>query len=273
MAKQIRYYQDELNDDFAGTNICTKQIPPDFKYIHRNPIWMFIEFVFYRFIAQPLTALFNKIVYGTTVRNRKILKKVKGGYFIYANHTQVPGDAFTPHMATFPKKPFIVVNPDATSIPFIQNIVVMLGAIPLPSCLTNSRTYKACIMRRIQMKKVVTIYPEAHIWPYYTGIRPFSDASFAFPCEFDTPVFAMTSTYVKRKFFKRPKCIVYLDGPFYPDMSLSLPDRKEKLRNEVYQAMVERSKLSNYDYIKYVKVETETDDIVEKNIGQANEIA
>ena len=46
---------------------------------------------------------------------------------------------------------------------------------------------------------------------------------------------------------------MYVDGPFYPDMELPLKERQKKLRDQVYDAMCERAKLSDCDYIRYVK--------------------
>ena len=47
----------------------------------------------------------------------------------------------------------------------------------------------------------------------------------------------------------------YVDGPFIPDLSLSKTERRIKLRDEVYNKMKERSKLSDYSLYEYVKKE------------------
>ena len=46
-------------------------------------------------------------------------------------------------------------------------------------------------------KKTILIYPEAHIWPYYTKIRPFPSTSFRYPIKFNVPSFSITTTYQK----------------------------------------------------------------------------
>ena len=46
--------------------------------------------------------------------------------------------------------------------------------------------------------------------------------------------------------------MVYIDGPFYPDMKLPLKERRAALRNEVYLAMLARAKNSDCEYISYV---------------------
>ena len=63
----------------------------------------------------------------------------------------------------------------------------------------------------------------------------------------------MTNTYKKRKLFKRPRIVSYIDGPFYPDESLPKREQAEELRNRIYDKMKERSNLSDCEYIRYLK--------------------
>ena len=71
------------------------------------------------------------------------------------------------------------------------------------------------------MKKCVVIYPEAHVWKYYTKIRPYPSTSFKFPVHCNVPAFCMTTTYYKRKLGKKPGIVVYIDGPFMLDNNLT----------------------------------------------------
>lgn len=258
MKVKTNYYTDEINDDFAGGNIKTKLTPSDFKYIHTNPIWRFVEFILYHIIVRPIAWLICKVRYGTKYVNRKAIKQAKGkGFFIYGNHVVTLGDAFHPNIVAFPRKAYIVVHPDTTSIPFIKNLVVMLGALPTPSCTTGFRNFTKAIKTRISQKRAIVIYPEAHLWPMYTGIRPFKDDSFLYPSMLGAPVFCTTTVLKKRKIRKTPRCIVYVDGPFYPDPALSPAENRKILRDECYNAMVERAKESDYDRVRYVKVTPE----------------
>ena len=118
-----------------------------------------------------------------------------------------------------------------------------------------TKNFLQSIEEKIEKKYSVTIYPEAHIWPYYTKIRPFKSVSFRYPVEMNKPVFCITNTYKRRgKHGSKVQIVSYIDGPFYPDMSLtSIKEQKEELRNRVYECMVERSKNSNIEVIKYIK--------------------
>ena len=101
----------------------------------------------------------------------------------------------------------------------------------------------------------VVIYPEAHIWPWYTKIRPFPDTSFAYPVQLNAPVFCFVNTYRKRRFGKNPRMVTYIDGPFFADTSLSTREQKKKLRDTVYEHMVELSRHSDVEVIKYIRKE------------------
>ena len=110
----------------------------------------------------------------------------------------------------------------------------------------------ASVHGHISREDLITIYPEAHIWPFYTGIRPFPAASFGYPARDGAPVYAMTSCYRKRRLGAFPKVVTYLDGPFYPDSSLPLPERKQRLRDQCHAAMVKRAEEnSTYAYYEY----------------------
>ena len=64
----------------------------------------------------------------------------------------------------------------------------------------------------------------------------------------------MTNTYQafgKKK--NKAKIVTYIDGPFYANKELNEKQAKEELRDKVYNTMVNRSKNSNIDIVKYVK--------------------
>lgn len=135
----------------------------------------------------------------------------------------------------------------------LKTIVEMLGAIPIPSNRQAMKNFLNTVEIRIKKASSITIYPEAHIWPYYTKIRPFKAVSFKYPVQLDKPVFCMTNTYQKyRK--NKIRMVTYIDGPFFQNKELKMQEQKQDLRDRVYNCMVERSKNSNIEYIKYEKM-------------------
>ena len=201
--------------------------------------------------------LYTKIVPLHRFKNKKAILKVGiSGAYVYANHTNFILDAFLPNLIRHFRRGYIVVGPDTMSVPGLNTIVEMLGAIPLGSTIKQKKEMIRCVKTRIRQRNLITIYPEAHMWPYYTGIRPFTDASFSYPAHTGTPVFAMTTCYQKRKIGSFPKTVTFIDGPFYPDESLPMAERKKVLRDQCYNAMKDRAeKNSTYEYIAYRKKE------------------
>jgi len=253
------YYHDLLNDDFAGTKITKHPLPKKFKFANLNPLWCFFSYLLYYIIVIPLFWLISKVFFGLKVVGRKKVKKVGlKGCFIYGNHTSF-GDAwFTQSTITPPKRTYVLAGQDAVSMRPIRWLVMMLGAIPVPETFDESKRFLAAIETRYKRGDAIVIFPEAHIWPFYTRIRPFGDASFTYPATLMAPVFGICTTYSRRKVFKnlRPKTVIHVSDPFYPDPNLSLGERTSDLRRKVYDFMVECSASNeNYEYIKYVHLE------------------
>ncbi|MFA7192570.1 MAG: 1-acyl-sn-glycerol-3-phosphate acyltransferase [Bacilli bacterium] len=248
------YYQDELNDEFSNAQIKTKEIGMSYKFLHKNPFYNFLSFVWYRLIATPLAFIYLKAKFHLKIENKEVLKKVdKSGFFLYGNHTQEIADAFIPTFVIFPLRAYVIVHPNNVSMPILGKITPHLGALPIPSELKAFKNFYNALEKRILQGHAITVYPEGHIWPYYTKIRPFKATSFAYPIKYGTPVFCFTNTYQKRKHGKKPKIVTYLDGPFYLNQTLDKTMQKQDLRNRVYETMVTRSKKSNFEYIKYIK--------------------
>ena len=260
------YYVDELHDDFAGTDIDTQKIPGSYQYLTKNPVRKAFAWFLHHIIATPLVFLYNKIGHGERIVGRKKLKPYKKtGYFLYGNHTRAGGDCYEPSLIAFPRKAYIIAGPDAVSIPGIRRIVQDLGVLPLPSDTASARHFHDALQELAQKGCPIAIYPEAHIWPYYTKIRPFPDGSFRYPAEFGKPVFTFTTTYKKRGFLPLQRATVYIDGPFFPDPSKNVRENRKMLREAAYETMVQRSRESTFVRYDYVKEEPPAEPRVEKS--------
>ena len=253
--QKIIYYKDELNDEFSKAKIKPRVIDENYIYIHKNPLWNIASFLVQNVFSVPIKVLYSKFKFRIKYVGKEKLKKYKKqGYFIYGNHTQPFADTFIPSMAMYPKRNFFIVNPENVSIKPFGTLIQMLGAMPIPTKKNAMKNFLEAIEEKIKKNYSVTIYPEAHIWPYYTKIRPFKDVSFKYPVSLDVPAFCITNTYVARgKKKDKIKMVTYVDGPFFPNKNLKLKDAQKDLRDRIYNTMVERSKNSNIEYIKYEK--------------------
>lgn len=196
--QKIIYYKDELNEEFSTAKITPRVIDENYKYI-RNPFWDIISLIFQNVLSMPIKYLYAKIKFRIKFIGKEKLRAYKNkGYFLYGNHTQEFADTFIPSLANYPKRNFLIVNPENVSMKFLKTIVELLGAIPIPGNKKAMKNFLEVIEKRIKKGYSITIYPEAHIWPYYTKIRPFKEVSFKYPVEQDVPAFCITNTYEKR---------------------------------------------------------------------------
>lgn len=259
--KKVFFFKDKLNDDFSGTRIKTKDVDENFKFIHKNPIWRFFAFIIYYIIAVPILwihAIFFKRV---KIVNKKALKKLKKQKaFFYGNHTALLMDACVPELISFPSRNKIIVSPDTVSIKGVKNLVQMVGALPVPSGINGMQKFVKAI-EYYHKKFHLTIYPEAHIWPYYNDIRPFKDSSFGYPVSLNAPVVAFCTCFSKPKGlfakFRRANRTVYISDPIYPDQNKPKNEAKRELRDKVFKFMQETSiKHSTYFVYQYKRAET-----------------
>lgn len=258
--RKVIFYRDELNDEFSTAQITPKRIDGSYRYCHDSLWKRFTHFFWYRIVATPIAYGYVKAVLGQKTVGREKLKPYrKTGYFLYGNHTQIVGDAFLPSILTFPKTCYTIVHPNNVSMPILGKITPSLGALPLPDDMSAYRNFLRAVEKRIEDGHQVVIYPEAHIWPYYTEIRSFPDDSFQYPVKCGVPVFCFTNTYRRRKWGRRPRIVTYIDGPFYPREDLPMRERKRELRDRVYDCMSERAKLSDVRWIQYIKKEKSDD--------------
>lgn len=253
--KKVYYWRDSLNDDFGNMNIKVKDIPANYKYYSRNVFYLIAETVL-RIIALPIIFVILKVGFLFRLKNRKVISNAKGqSYFLYGNHTNFLVDAYAPYLISFPHKNHVITQPAAASIPGLKTLVKLLGVLPISYTFNGLINLRKAVSYLTSHHRVITIFPEAHIWPYYTDIRPFTKVSFHYPVDTNLPCFAITTVYQKRllSFIKLPKVVTYVDGPFYPDLSLPKEERIEKLRNDVYNAMKMRVDSNpKYNYCEYI---------------------
>jgi 1-acyl-sn-glycerol-3-phosphate acyltransferase len=255
---QIIYYQDELNDDFANTNINAKKITADYRYSITN-VWARLgSFLLLYLIAIPVINLLNWFRFGIRIHGRGHLRGIKTGYVLYGNHTH-HYDAFIPQaIICRPRKTYIIAHPDAVSIPFIKYLTKGLGAWPLPDTVKGSMRFLDAISAALKKKRVIAVYPEAHIWPYYTKIRPYLPTSFQYASRNNVPAVPMVTTYRRPKGwfkeYRKPLMDIHIGAPIYPLASLSVKENAIRLHGQTMAFMNEyASRPDNVAFYEYVK--------------------
>ncbi len=222
-----------------------------FPYIHKNIFWNIAAFLLYYVIALPLVTLYIRLVNRTRFVNRRPMRKIKGGVFLYGNHTHW-SDAYLAHVAVAPKRTYVIAGPDAVSIKGIRGIVQMVGGIPVPTRPGALKKFMEAVRRRCGEGGCIAVYPEAHIWPYYTGVRPFPATSFTFPAEMGVPVVAMATVYRRSRLFKTPARTVVFSDPITAEPGMTVREAQRYFHQRISDFIAEQvSHPDNYAYIRY----------------------
>ena len=256
--ERVFYYASE-EDDPIKTDEQEKKVevglPEGYEFIPKNPFVKLYSAVLFR-IFKLFGQYYERGYWQAKFYGREKLKKARGkGYVIYANHTNPFHDVFGPALAA-DRRIFTIISPVNLKIPGIGKVLPYIGGLPLGKTTEEKKAFNEAADERLKQKKVLVIYPEAHVWPYATKVRKFpaGDRSFKYAVRNNLPIFTMTTTYHKRKDKKRgdlPRMDVYIDGPFWPDVALSEDENRAKLAKEAYDSMVKYSKKSSYEYFQY----------------------
>lgn len=258
--ERVFYYTSE-EDDPIKTDEQEKKIevglPEGYEFIPKNPFVKMYSAVLFR-IFKLFGQYYERGYWKAKFYGREKLKAARGkGYVIYANHTNPFHDVFGPALAA-DRRIFTIISPVNLKIPGIGKVLPYIGGLPLGKTTDEKKAFNDAVDKRLAQKKVLVIYPEAHVWPYYTGVRKFpaGDRSFKYAVRNNLPIFTMTTTYHKRKNKKKgdlPRMDIYVDGPFWPDPKLSEDKNRAKLAEEAYNSLMKNSKNSTYDYFEYKK--------------------
>ncbi len=273
----MKYYYKDYDENFVKTKNQAKKIPDDYQWIKRNPFAIIFGAIAFRilkvygfFYAKIILHLkvegaekINNYRYKASSRNatQKYAKlgqsslSGKGGYYVYANHTLPLGDVFNSALYN-PVHPYYICDSSNLGIPILGPILPFVGALPIPDSIRGKKHLFDAISYRAKRGNAIIIYPEAHVWPYYTKIRPFGTAAFNFPIRDDLPVFTATTVFNQpKKEGKKPRITIYIDGPFYPKgEKLTKKEKIKSLHYQVAQQLTKRAKLSDYEYHEYEKV-------------------
>lgn len=248
------YYSDPLNDDFEKTNLKRNPLPGNYVYLKHGFFQKVNDFIWYYCICKPILAIIMRLS-GFKYRNRsKVKKLIKEGCYFYGNHTSY-FDVFAIQV-TYPRtKSYIIGYTDALGLPAIIRFILRhVGYLPLPTALKDYKKFNDALHEISCVRKEnIIIFPEAHIWPFYTKIRNFSSVSFSYPAKYNKPVVPVVTCYRKSRLSKKAKATIFYLDPIYPKPELNEKENKQYLHDECLKAMkkcVEEN--STYEYVHYV---------------------
>ncbi|MBQ9180728.1 1-acyl-sn-glycerol-3-phosphate acyltransferase [Candidatus Saccharibacteria bacterium] len=255
--ERVFYYESEEDDPIQTLEQERHEevgLPEGYEFIPKR-LWkrIYSQMVFSVFWV--FGQWYERRYWQVKVHGREKLKQARGkGYVIYANHTNPFHDVFGPAIAA-DRRIFTVISPVNLKIPGIGKFLPLIGGMPLGKTPEEKQAFNAAVDKRLEQKKCLVIYPEAHVWPYATKIRKFpaGDRSFKYAVRNNLPAYAMVTTYHKRRGRELPRIEIWLDGPFYPDSKKNDDENRAEMARKVYESMVKLSKNSDYEYFEYRK--------------------
>ena len=246
------YWSDELNDDFDEVGLKRPPVPKNYRYLRRLHV---LSWIAYYLIAKPFLGIYC-FFHGIRVKGRENYRSLKKtGYFLYSNHVAIADVFKFASYAIGTKRVNIIGYSDALSLKAIRPLIKALGFLPIPKDIDNLKKLKDAIEVLVNKKEAILIYPEAHIWPYYTKIRNFKDVSFSYPAEMNKPVLPAVTIW-RGKPGKKPKQTIIFCKPIFPNPDLTPLENKKFLHEQCLLEMKEISeKYEQVEYIKYIKVD------------------
>lgn len=252
---KVAYYE-SFDDDFVQSACQDFEIAQDYSYLEQRLAPAALAALM-RPAVRAFARLHSKIVLCRQIRDERTELPPRGeGFYVFCNHTQPLGDALITQFVARPARPYIIVSQANLGIPVVGKLLPAFGALPLPSCRSGLARLDAAVHQRIAEGGAVFVYPEAHVWPWYTEIRPLPTSAFHFAAQDGAASYCLTTTYQTPAGLRRkPRVTTFFDGPFFADDGLGARAARASLRDKVQACMESRSKESTYRYVEYVAIQ------------------
>ncbi len=213
-------------------------------YDYRISKWYYkIATVLLNLVALLVLPLVLQFKHSLIIKGRRNLRHLKGGAISISNHV-LPLDGAIVAQSMFPKRVMFHSLEDNFRIPYIRHLIKMLGCIPIPNSLTARPAYIKATSEFLKEGKVIQIYPEASLWPYYNGIRKFKSGAFHFAAKNNVPIVPIAIHFRKPRGFekwlpsKNSLVTVHIGKPIYPNNDLPFKESLEELLQKSHRNLV-----------------------------------
>ncbi|MFD1394147.1 lysophospholipid acyltransferase family protein [Lacticaseibacillus jixianensis] len=241
---RVQEYTD-FDTDLVTNRRQHTPLPATYQWAHSGPWYRLKSAAVYHTMKQVGRLYWYGRLHVRFVGREKLAPFRHQAYFLYGNHTQPFGDPFMPMLLAGPQRASTLGAAANLGVPVFGPLLQLGGGVILPETAAQTRRFLAYLKTLVARGHPVAVYPEAHVWPYATQIRPFALGAFHYPVAFSCPVFAFTTTY------QRGRTTVYVDGPFQPDRTRPAAEQRAALATQVHEAMAQRAKASTEHHVIY----------------------
>ena len=180
-----------------------------------------LSVIVYYFIAIPCLWFYLVVVIGVRVKNRKLLRKHKGGAVLVSNHVHVL-DAAMNGLAAFPRKPVFTGLKANFQLPIAGFLVNILGTVPVPETPDEMKVFFHELQKQAHAGRLVHFFPEGHLEPFCSILRPFRNGAFQVAKEAMVPIFPIIIRFDDKRgifpLFSRKRIILTVGEPIVPDL-------------------------------------------------------
>jgi 1-acyl-sn-glycerol-3-phosphate acyltransferase len=212
------------------------------RVLRGNHVKEFFARIFYSGIVIPLLVLIDGCLFGLKIKNRKLLKKIRGtGAVAICNHIHEM-DCTMCAVAFGIRKLLFVSQPSNFSLAVAGFFVDILGSVPTPSTPKEIQSFMYTLSKHLRKRQAVLFYPEGERQNYAEGLREFQRGPFYLAIDAQVPVLPMKIVYRDPdgllKFFKKKPCLTLIIGePLYPNSLLLNNDAEADLKKRAETVM------------------------------------
>ncbi len=210
--------------------------------ISRNPIFVLLTTLFYYLVGVPLLGLGDRLVFGLQVRGKENIKAVKGkGAVVVCNHVH-PFDCTFLGLLIAPRKAVFTSLERLFPLPVVGPLIRCMGSVPVPTAPSRMRRFLQEMTQAVQQGRLLCIYPEGELIPYYNGLRDFREGAFTIAAKADAPIVPVVISKRPRrglwKFIKRKPTLTITAGePIYPTQEENSRRRAHLLHDKTVSVM------------------------------------
>lgn len=216
-------------------------IDDDYDY-RRTSVLHSICFFFIHTLVIVLLYPYFAVVNGLRVRGRENMRAMRGkGAVTICNHIHIL-DSPMVSCGIGLRRTYYVTLASNFCIPVVRHLVRWLGGVPLGQTPPQIKHMFSEMETALHDGKIVHMYPEGVLIPYCKELRGFRRGTFLMAAQSGVPVLPMVFTFraprgIGKRFRRKPLITLEILPAVFPDESLPMHRRSQKLLEDCYAAM------------------------------------
>lgn len=214
------------------------KLDENYEYVPKSRIRRYFSY-FWKQVITGIASIYCRIFFGFRLEGRQNLHKIKGGVVTVSNHIHVLDIAMVVQ-AISPRNIFVPTVKTNLGIFLLRHVIKGLGGVPIPDKPNAYKAFNEQMTRLLTKGRVVHIYPEGILYPYYTkGIRRFRRGAFKMAYDANVPIVPMVFTFRKSKGLRRitnkcPLLTLHVLEPVYPDTEKPSKEEVNRLTDHCF---------------------------------------